>query len=121
MKKVLVVDDSGLTRQQVRAMLESCCEVEVLTAEDGQQALELLGRDPDVELIITDIEMPVLGGVELVRRIRAAEETMYLPVLVMSTLGQVRERDSALNSGADAFIEKPVTPEALEQRLRDLL
>lgn len=122
MKRVLVVDDSGLTRQQLQTMLEDCCDdVQVFTAEDGQQALDLLHDDADVELIITDIEMPRLGGVELVRRLRSMEQTMYLPVLVMSTLGQVQERDNALNNGADAFIEKPVTRQALEQILRDLL
>jgi len=101
-------------------MLEECWDAEVLTAEDGQQALELLSSAEDVDLIVTDIEMPVMGGVELVQQLRARDETMYLPILVMSTLGQAKERDKALNSGADAFIQKPVTREALEQILRDL-
>ena len=119
--KVLVVDDSGLTRDQVRKMLEAAFEAEVLTVEDGRRALEVLHDVEDVELIVTDIEMPIMGGVELVRQLRSNDETMYLPILVMSTLGQVKERDNALNNGADAFIEKPVTQDALEHILRDLM
>ena len=120
-KKVLVIDDSGLTREQVKAMLEQAFEVEVLTAEDGQKGVEALTENPDIELIVCDIEMPVMTGVEVVRHVRGNDDTMYLPVLVMSTLGRVKERDDALNSGADAFIEKPVTPEALREIIEDLL
>ena len=120
-KKVLVIDDSGLTREQVKAMLEQAFEVEVLTAEDGQKGVEALTENPDIELIVCDIEMPVMTGVEVVRHVRGNDDTMYLPILVMSTLGRVKERDDALNSGADAFIEKPVTPEALQEIIEDLL
>lgn len=120
-KKVLVIDDSGLTREQVKAMLEEGFDVEVFTAENGQKGVEALSDHPDIELIVCDIEMPVMNGVEVVRHVRGNDATMYLPVLVMSTLGHVKERDDALNSGADAFIEKPVTPEALKETIEDLL
>lgn len=120
-KKVLIIDDSGLTREQVKAMLEQAFEAEVLTAEDGQKGVEALAENPDIELIVCDIEMPVMTGVEVVRHVRGNDDTMYLPILVMSTLGRVKERDDALNSGADAFIEKPVTPEALQEIIEDLL
>ena len=119
--KVLVIDDSGLTREQVKTMLEEVFSVEVLTAENGEAGLEVLGANPDVELVVCDIEMPVMGGVEVVRRVRADDDTAFLPILVMSTLGRVQERNDALNSGADAFIEKPVTREALEDIVKDLL
>lgn len=120
-KQVLVIDDSGLTREQVKVMLEEAFSVEVFTAENGQKAIEALSENPEIELIVCDIEMPVMGGVEFVRHARANDDTMYLPILVMSTLGHVKERDDALNSGADAFIEKPVTPEALKEIIEDLL
>lgn len=119
-KKVLVVDDSGLTRTQVKAMFEEAFSSTVLLAEDGAIGWDVLSKNPDVELIVSDIEMPGMNGVEFVQKIRGSEQFMYLPIIVMSTLGQVKERDDALNSGADAFIEKPVTTETLQRLIRDI-
>lgn len=119
-KKVLVVDDSGLTRTQVKTMFEETFASTVLLAEDGAVAWEVLAQHPDVELIVSDIEMPEMNGVEFVRKIRSSDQFMYLPIIVMSTLGQVKERDDALNSGADGFIEKPVTPAALQRLVQDI-
>lgn len=120
-RKILVIDDSGLTRNQVKEMLEQTFEVEVLVASDGSQGWEMLLTTADIEVIISDIEMPGMSGVELVKKVREHENCMYLPVIVMSTLGQVKERDNALNNGADAFIQKPVTVEALQKVMLDLL
>ena len=120
-KQVLVIDDSGLTREQVKSMLEEGFGAEVLTAEDGEKGIAQLAANPGIELVVCDIEMPVMNGVEVVRHLRADEGSMYLPILVMSTLGHVKARNDALNSGADAFIEKPVTMEALKDIIEDLL
>jgi two-component system sensor histidine kinase and response regulator WspE len=119
--KILVIDDSGLTRNQVRDMLEQAFDAEVLLAADGNKGWEMLLGTADIQVIVADIEMPGMNGVELVKRVREHEDFMYLPVVVMSTLGQVKERDNALNNGADAFIQKPVTIEALRQVMFDLL
>ncbi|MBU2550114.1 MAG: response regulator, partial [Proteobacteria bacterium] len=111
---------SGLTRTQVKAMFEEAFSSTVLLAEDGAIGWDVLSKNPDVELIVSDIEMPGMNGVEFVQKIRGSEQFMYLPIIVMSTLGQVKERDDALNSGADAFIEKPVTTETLQRLIRDI-
>lgn len=120
-RKVLVIEDSGLTRNQVKEMLEQSFDVEVLVAADGNKGWEALLATADIEVIISDIEMPGMSGVDLVKKVREHDNFMYLPVVVMSTLGQVKERDKALNSGADAFIQKPVTIEALQNVMSDLL
>ncbi len=127
-RKVLIVEDSGLTRKEVREILSGHFDAEVLEAADGLEGLKMLERAPDLELIVTDIEMPELDGIGFIRKVRASEEHCFLPILVMTTLGQTKRRDDALNSGADAFIQKPVPPEtfadhfakALEEILQDV-
>ena len=115
--RLLVVDDEADFRGLVRDALPS---LEVVEAENGRQGLEKLNSDSDVELIVSDIEMPEMDGVEFIRNVRASDEFSFLPILVMTTLGQIKQRDDALNAGADAFIQKPVTLEALQTILEDV-
>jgi two-component system chemotaxis response regulator CheY len=119
-RKVLIVEDSGVTRMQVGELLREHFEAEVIEAENGVQGWNTLSGDGEIELIITDIEMPEMDGVEFIRKVRGSDEFAFLPVLVMTTLGQIRQRDNALNAGADAFIQKPVTLDALQSMLEDV-
>ncbi len=119
-RKVLIVEDSGMTRMQVGELIREHFGAEVIEAENGLEGWNKLQAETDLELIISDIEMPEMNGVEFIRKIRASEEHSFLPVLVMTTLGQIKQRDDALNAGADAFLQKPVTLEALQELLRDI-
>ena len=119
-RRVLIVEDSGLTRMEVGDLLRNHFSAEVLEACDGKEGWDVLQSRPDLELIISDIEMPEMNGVELIKAIRSSEEHAFTPILVMTTLDRIKERDDALNAGADAFIEKPVTLEALEALLEDV-
>ena len=119
-RKVLIIEDSGLTRMEVGDLLREHFGADVLEACDGKEGWEILRQQPDLELIISDIEMPEMNGVEFIRAVRSSEEYSFVPILVMTTLGRIKDRDDALNAGADAFIEKPVTLEALETLLEDV-
>jgi two-component system chemotaxis response regulator CheY len=119
-RRVLIVEDSGMTRMQVGEMVREHFDADVIEAENGMDGWNKLQSDPGLELIISDIEMPEMDGVEFIRRVRASDEHSFLPILVMTTLGQIKQRDDALNAGADAFLQKPVTLEALQELLRDI-
>lgn len=119
-RRVLIVEDSGLTRMEVGDLLRNHFSAEVLEACDGKEGWEILLQQPELELIISDIEMPEMNGVEFIRAVRSSDEYSFVPILVMTTLGRIKDRDDALNAGADAFIEKPVTLEALQTLLEDV-
>ena len=105
---------------QVGDLLREHFDADVIEAENGAEGWNKLAQETDIELIVTDIEMPEMDGVEFIRKVRGSDEFAFLPVLVMTTLAQIKQRDDALNAGADAFIQKPVTLEALQSMLEDV-
>ncbi len=119
-RKVLIVEDSGMTRMQVSELLRAHFGADIIEAENGVDGWNKLQAEPDIELIVSDIEMPEMDGVGFIRKVRDSNKFSFLPILVMTTLGQIKQRDDALNSGADAFIQKPVTLEALKTILQDV-
>ena len=104
-KKILVVDDSDDTRDMMAKLLELEA-FNVVTAEDGRAGLSAAEMEqPD--LIITDINMPNLNGIEMIKRIREEGGLGEVPIIVMSAYGR-RMIDDALEAGADGFVEKPI-------------
>ncbi|MEQ9323251.1 MAG: response regulator, partial [Polyangiaceae bacterium] len=103
-RQVLVVDDSELTRD-ILVNLVSRLGYEVIEAVDGQDALRRLGEGP-VDLILTDLEMPVLDGFELLDQVRASPHLRELPVVVCSTRGSDEDKRRAADLGADAYVVK---------------
>ena len=108
---VLTVDDSLSIRHMVRFTLEKE-NYEVIEAADGVQALDSLRtREPD--LIITDINMPRLNGIQLIERIKQNPRLRYLPIIVLTTESQRNLKDQAKAAGATGWIVKPFKPEQL--------
>jgi two-component system chemotaxis response regulator CheY len=105
-------------RAFVRSALEDDAselgEVEVVEAASGFDALRLLPRGP-YDLVITDINMPDINGLELVQFIRKSEQHRAIPVLLISTRSSERDRKRGLLLGANAYLPKPFTPEMLRQ------
>ncbi|HET7743221.1 MAG TPA: response regulator transcription factor [Gaiellaceae bacterium] len=115
---ILVVDDEPAVRDSLRRALElEGYEVEL--AEDGEQALDRLGRDSQPEAMILDILMPGIDGLEVCRRIRQAGST--LPVLMLTARAEVDSRVAGLDAGADDYLPKPFALAELLARLRALL
>lgn len=115
MLRVLIVEDSSAMRSFVRSALESAPElspVEVVEAASGFDALRFLPRGP-WHLVISDINMPDINGLELLKFIRGSSQHHGLPVLLISTQSSERDRDRGLALGADGYLTKPFTPEAL--------
>lgn len=124
MPKILLVEDSFSMRAFVRSALESGDEwpdgVEVVEASSGFDALRLLPRGP-YDLVITDINMPDINGLELVRFIRTSDQHKNTKVMLISTQSSDRDRERGLSLGADAYLAKPFSPESLrEEAVRQL-
>ncbi len=107
-------------RAFVRSALESGSdlgEVDVVEASGGFDALRLLPRGP-YDLVITDINMPDINGLELIQFIRTNEHHRSTPILLISTQSSERDRKRALSLGADGYVAKPFTPEDLRSRVK---
>jgi chemotaxis protein histidine kinase CheA len=103
--KVLVVDDQFTVRELQRTILTGAGYT-VLTARDGREALEQLAQEPDVRLVLTDIEMPVMDGFALLLALRDDARWATLPVVVVSSRGSDEDRRRGAEAGADAYIDK---------------
>ena len=103
--KVLVVEDSFTVRELQRSILEAA-GYPVVTARDGRDALGALGRDPEIALVVTDLEMPELDGLELTRTIRADKVRSSLPVVIVTSRGSEDDRRKGVEAGADAYMAK---------------
>ncbi len=109
--RVLTVDDS----RTILAMLHhtlSNAGFEVLQAEDGKQGLEVL-RQQAVDIVITDINMPVMDGLEFIRSVRASGQHNALPILILTTETSQDKRDQGKAAGGTGWIVKPFDPEKL--------
>ena len=100
-----MVEDSFIVRELQRCVLESAGH-NVVTASDSREALDALGKDEEIELVVTDMEMPRLGGLELTRAIRADERRSSLPVVMVTSRGSEEDRRLGMEAGVDAYIDK---------------
>ena len=121
--RVLIVDDSSATRTFIRECLEASVsgdeEIEVTEADGGLEALRLLPRGP-YGLVITDINMGGINGLELLKFIRDQPQYASTKVLLISTLSSQKDRQRGLDLGADAFLAKPFTAEELRASTKAL-
>jgi two-component system chemotaxis response regulator CheY len=119
---MLVVDDSPVTRKMVRRALGLCgLEVaEVIEAADGAEALEKLGQH-HVDLVLADINMPVMNGIELVERMSRDPELCTVPVVIVATPMSQDRVEFVLDKGARAYLAKPFRPEALRDVVVQIL
>ena len=118
-KVVLLADDSPLIHKHTIPILEDA-GYEVLAAKDGKEGLAL-ARANRIDLVITDVEMPELDGYELCRAIKADAKTSHVPVLICSSLGEAADLERGFDAGADDYVVKPVVPEELSTRVRQLI
>lgn len=116
MKKVLITEDSSTMRSMLASTIESLDDIEIVEAASGFEALRVLPREK-VDLIITDINMPDINGLELVSYVRNNPNYSSTPLFIISTEGSEKDREKGLALGANEYIVKPFQPE----RLRELV
>ncbi|MEO5800789.1 MAG: response regulator [Gemmatimonadota bacterium] len=117
--KCLIVDDSATMRRILVNAMKSIGFSNIVEAGDGKEALDRI--DAEIGLVITDWNMPVMGGLELVRALRAREDTARMPVLMVTTRSGKEDILEAVTAGVNSYILKPFTPPVLKEKIDQLL
>jgi two-component system chemotaxis response regulator CheY len=110
-KKIMTVDDSASVRQMVSFTLKGA-GYEVTEAQDGQDALSKL-TGAGVQMVITDLNMPNMNGLDLIRALRAKPECKFMPIVFLTTESQAEKKTEAKTAGATGWIVKPFKPDQL--------
>lgn len=115
---VLVVDDSeGIRKVVLRIIKASRFKFNLwFEAANGQEALEILSKQ-EVDLVLADVNMPVMDGLELLKRIRENQATRSIPVVMVTTEAAVSRIEEAQRLGASGYVRKPFTPHAIDSAL----
>jgi len=118
----LIVDDSSVMRKIIeRALRQACLEVDtVYEASSGVEGLEVL-KAQKVDIIFSDINMPVMDGLDFVRQLRAQNLAVGVPVVMITTESSAEHVKQAIEAGARGYIRKPFTPEQIKERVLPLL
>ncbi|MBV5299654.1 MAG: response regulator [Rhodoferax sp.] len=119
-KTIMIVDDSSTMLMSLRNSLE-IGGFKVLAASDGQLALDQLKAGAKPDLIITDINMPNMGGIEFIGKARAVTGFRFTPILVLTTESQQAKRDDAKKLGATGWLVKPVSGADLTRIIKQVL
>jgi two-component system chemotaxis response regulator CheY len=119
-KQVLVVDDSKVMREMIVACLRPEAELVFAHAASGLEAIEKLSLQA-FDLVVLDLNMPDIGGIEVVDFVRGQDTLRELPIIIVTTRGDESSRTQALQAGASRFMTKPFTPEAILGEVRALL
>jgi len=115
--KLLVVDDSSTMRRIIKNTLARLGYKDILEGADGVEGWNAIDSNPDVEMLITDWNMPEMNGLELVKKVRADERFVDLPIIMVTTEGGKAEVITALKAGVNNYIVKPFTPQVLKEKL----
>lgn len=117
---VLCVEDSPMMRQLLVFALARIKRIQVTEAEDGVDGLRKLASGR-FDLIITDINMPIMDGLKLVKRIRSDDTHKEVPIIIITTEGSTEDRQRAMALGANAYITKPIQAPQVIAKVKELL
>jgi sigma-B regulation protein RsbU (phosphoserine phosphatase) len=115
--KILIAEDDRVSRKVLEKYLESW-GYEVLQAADGSEAWDMLSQDNSIPLLITDLMMPNMDGLELCRKARLLDRVRYLHVIMLTAKGEKQDLLDGMEAGADAFLTKPFDPPELQAQIR---
>ncbi len=119
-KKILIAEDSQTMRSLIASTISAMGDYELIEAANGFEALRILPREK-VDLVITDINMPDINGLELISFIKNNPNYQETPLFIISTEGSEKDREKGLSLGADAYLVKPFNPEELQALIRQYL
>ncbi|MGN6152910.1 MAG: response regulator, partial [Lysobacteraceae bacterium] len=119
-RKVLVVDDDARNIFALTTLLENV-DMQVISANNGERAIELVRDTPELSVVLMDIMMPDMDGYETIRRIRAMTEFRALPIIALTAKAMKGDREKCLDAGASDYIAKPVHTDQLLSLLRTWL
>ncbi len=119
--KFLVVDDSSTMRRIIKNTLGRLGYKDILEAEDGAAAWDIMEKNPEIDVLVTDWNMPEMNGLELVKKVRSKEMFEDMPIIMVTTEGGKAEVITALKAGVNNYIIKPFTPQVLKEKLEAVL
>jgi two-component system cell cycle response regulator DivK len=118
-KKILIIEDNEQNLYLTTFLLEKQ-DFDVVQARNGQQGLELaVSENPD--LILLDIQLPVMDGYEVARRLKQAGETKSIPIIAVTSYAMAGDRETILATGCEGYIEKPIDPDSFVEQVRGFL
>lgn len=120
MADILVVDDSKVMREMLIACLRGQSGLSFTQANSGLEAIEQLSLRP-FDLLLLDLNMPDIGGIEVVQFVRSQDRLRKIPIIIVTTRGDDTSRDQALEAGATKFLTKPFSPEVIQAEVSDIL
>jgi two-component system chemotaxis response regulator CheY len=112
LKKVIVVDDSALIHQMYKMVLMRY-KCTIVAAKNGQEALDMLVKNPNTDLLLVDINMPVMNGLEFIKKVKELGTYDHIPIVIVSTEGKEEDTERGLSLGAAGYVTKPVQPSDL--------
>jgi two-component system, chemotaxis family, chemotaxis protein CheY len=121
LNKVLVIDDSQLIHSMYKLVLNRYEGCKIVDAMNGLEALDILSRENDFDLILLDINMPVMNGLQFMEKIKKEHIYKYIPVIVISTEGKEDDTLRALKLGAWGYVVKPFKPHMLHDLIEKVL
>lgn len=121
LNKILVVDDSQLIHSMYRLVLKRYGGCNIVDAMNGLEALDVLSRENDFDLILLDINMPVMNGLQFMEKIKKENIHRHIPIIVISTEGKEEDTLRALKLGAWGYAVKPFKPQVLYDLIEKVL
>jgi two-component system chemotaxis response regulator CheY len=119
--RALVVDDSQAMRQSIMYALERLGGIVCVEAQDGAEGLKKLATQGRFDVVLTDVNMPLMDGLKLIRHIRQATDHRDVPIVVITTESAQADRERAMALGASAYLVKPVEVQRVQDTVRGLL
>jgi two-component system chemotaxis response regulator CheY len=116
-KTILIVEDSATTRALIRAVVDDLGDVETIEAASGFEALKMLPQQ-EYDLIITDINMPDINGLELISFVRSNPRYNHLPIIIVSTERSEEDKKRGLALGATSYVAKPFKSDELQEIIK---
>jgi len=116
LKKVLVVDDSNLIHQMYKMVLMRY-RCALVHAQNGRDGMDKLAQNPDVNVVFVDINMPVMNGLDFVKKVKETGNYDHIPIIIVSTEGKDEDAERGLALGASGYVKKPFQPSELHALL----
>ncbi|MBI5848655.1 MAG: response regulator [Nitrospirae bacterium] len=120
MKTILIVEDSATTRALIRAVIDELGDYETVEAGSGFEALKMLPQQ-EYDLIVTDINMPDINGLELINFVRNNPRYNHLPIIIVSTERSEEDKKRGMALGATAYVTKPFKSSELQEIIKKIL
>ena len=119
MKKILVIEDNENNLYLIKFILQRN-NYQVIEARDGAAGVEMAAKElPD--LILMDIQLPAIDGLEATRRISRSEATKHIPIIAITSYAMTGDREKAIDAGCVGYIEKPINPETIIKEISKFL